>query len=83
MEENNFYSEHLDDIKDLVAQLGDYIAGKPVLAEKNFALYYQHGRIGFVDLDAFAQTTKVALEENGEQKSLADIQNSIDKETEE
>jgi len=73
------YDSHMDDIKDIVAGMSALIDEHPKLKDMNFSLFYQHGRIGFVDLDAFAESTKVRLEEDGEEKTLTEIQNDIDK----
>ena len=73
------YGELLDDIKKAVAGLSDIIEANPKLKEINFGLFYQHGRIGFVDLDAFAKTTKARLNIDGEEKTLTELQNDIDK----
>jgi len=48
----------------------------------NFALFYQHGRLGYMDLNAFAESTKVRLEQDGEEKTLTEIQKDIDKDKE-
>lgn len=73
------YSEHISDIKDIVSQMGDIIAQHPTIKDMNFGLFYQHGRIGFVDLDAFAQSTKARLNVDGEEKSLTELKEDIDK----
>ncbi len=72
--------EHMEDVKSLIADISGYITKYPSLQEKNFGLFYQHGRLGFIDLDAFAKSTKVTTEENGEEKSLAELKNELDKE---
>lgn len=73
------YEDHMNSIKELVSKVSDIIDADKELNSMNFGLFYQHGRLGFVDLDAFAQSTKVRLEENGEEKNLAEIQKEVDK----
>lgn len=72
-------TDHVSDIKDIVAGLSDLISKHPVLEKMNFGLFYQNGRIGFMDLDAFAQSTKARLSEDGEEKNLTDLQKDIDR----
>lgn len=71
--------EHMEDVKSLITDISSYIDKYPSLKEKNFGLFYQHGRLGYIDLDAFAETTKVTTEEGGEEKSLAELKNELDK----
>lgn len=73
------YSEHISDIKDIVSQMGNIIERYPKIKDMNFGLFYQHGRIGFVDLDAFAQSTKARLNVDGEEKSLTELKEDIDR----
>ena len=73
------YSSHIADIKDVVAGVSEIIDAHPALKDMNFGLFYQHGRLGFVDLDAFAKSTKARLEVDGEEKTLTELQNDIDK----
>ena len=79
MEENNKYEKHMETIKDLVANVSSLIDAKPDLKEMNFGLFYQHGRLGFVDLDAFANSTKMKINEDGKEKTLTEYKNDIDK----
>ena len=79
MEENNKYEEHMETIKDLVANVSSLIDAKPDLKEMNFGLFYQHGRLGFVDLDAFANSTKMKINEDGKEQTLTEYKNDIDK----
>ena len=79
MEENNKYEKHMETIKDLVANISSLIDAKPDLKEMNFGLFYQHGRLGFVDLDAFANSTKMKINEDGKEKTLTEYKNDIDK----
>lgn len=79
MEEKVQYMDHMEDIKELVNVMGQFIEQHEALQKLNFGLYYQHGRIGFVDLDAFAKATKVATED-GSEKTLAELKQDIDKE---
>lgn len=79
MEENNKYEKHMETIKDLVANVSSLIDEKPDLKEMNFGLFYQHGRLGFVDLDAFANSTKMKINEDGKEQTLTEYKNDIDK----
>ena len=79
MEENNKYEKHMGTIKDLVANVSSLIDAKPDLKEMNFGLFYQHGRLGFVDLDAFANSTKMKINEDGKEQTLTEYKNDIDK----
>jgi len=71
--------EHMTDVKEIIAEISKLIDSHPNLQNKNFGLFYQHGRLGFLDLDAFAENTKVTTEQDGEEKSLAELQNELDK----
>ena len=73
------YSELVSDIQDIVSKLGNIIDEHPNLKDKNFGLFYQHGRIGFMDLDAFAESTKARINEDDEEKTLTEIAKEIDK----
>ena len=55
-EQAAMYEEAAKDIQGLVTAVSKLIANHPILAEKNFGLYYQHGRLGYIDLDAFAKS---------------------------
>ena len=79
MEENNKYEKHMETIKDLVANVSSLIDAKSDLKEMNFGLFYQHGRLGFVDLDAFANSTKMKINEDGKEQTLTEYKNNIDK----
>ena len=79
MEENNKYEKHMETIKNLVANVSSLIDAKPDLKEMNFGLFYQHGRFGFVDLDAFANSTKMKINEDGKEQTLTEYKNDIDK----
>lgn len=70
---------NISDIKDIVAQMSSIIDANPALRDMNFGLFYQHGRIGFVDLDAFASSTKARLNADGEEKTIAEIAEDIDR----
>lgn len=53
---NTKYEDIQKDIRDLVAAVSDIIKSHDKLKDKNFGLFYQHGRLGYVDLDMFAKT---------------------------
>lgn len=71
--------DHMSDIRDIVAKMGALIDEHPKVKDMNFGLFYQHGRLGFIDLDAFAESTKAKLNIDGEEKSLTELQKDIDK----
>ena len=79
MEKENKYQELIEDIKDVVGKVSSIIDEHSKLKDINFGLFYQHGRLGFVDLDAFAEATKVKLDADGEEKTLTELKNDIDK----
>ena len=70
------YESVANDIKDLVTEFSQIIQNHPNLVEKNFSLHYQHRRIGYMDLDAFAKTVDL------EKLVKAKEENSIDKNNE-
>lgn len=72
-------TDHISDIKDIVAGLSSLIDEHPVLKNMSFGLFYQNGRIGFMDLDAFANSTKARLDKDGEEKNIAELKKDIDK----
>lgn len=71
--------DYMDSVRELVATVSDFVIGKEDLKEMNFCVYYQHGRVGFMDLDRFAESTKAKLNVDGEDKTIAEIKNDIDK----
>lgn len=73
---------HMNDIRAVVSEVSKIIDEHPVLRDMNFALFYQHGRLGYMDLNAFAESTKLRLEEDGEEKTLTEVQKDIDKDKE-
>lgn len=73
------YSELVSDIQNVVSKLSTIIDEYPNLKDKNFGLFYQHGRIGFMDLDAFAESTKARINEGDEEKTLTEIAKDVDK----
>lgn len=79
MDEKNKYKEHIEAIKNLVANVSSLIDEQIELKDMNFGLFYQHGRLGFVDLDAFANSTKMKVNEDGEEQTLTEYKNNIDK----
>lgn len=66
-------------IRNLIATLSEAIAKDETLKDMNFALYHQHGRLAFMDLDAFAKATKVRTDEEGKEKSLEELKQELDK----
>jgi hypothetical protein len=67
------YEAVAKDIQDLVSEFSKIIQSHPNMVEKNFSLHYQHGRIGYMDLDAFAKSVDL------EKLVKAKEENSIDK----
>ena len=68
---NNLRFSHLYSI--LLIAVSQIIQNHPNLVEKNFSIHYQHGRIGYMDLDAFAKSVDL------EKLVKAKEENSIDK----
>lgn len=67
------YESVAEDIQSLVTEFSQIIQNHPTLVEKNFSVHYQHGRIGYMDLDAFAKSVDL------EKLVKAKEENSIDK----
>lgn len=55
-EQAEMYEAAAKDIQELVTAVSKIISNHPALVDKNFGLYYQHGRLGYIDLDAFAKS---------------------------
>ena len=53
------YSDIVEDIQSLVAAVSQTISNHEKIKDKNFCLYYQHGRLGYLDLDEFAKSIDV------------------------
>jgi len=77
--EAQYTADHMDAVRQLVADVSSLIDGSETLRNMNFGLFHQHGRVGFVDLDAFAESTKLRLTPDGEEQTLTEMKNSIDK----
>lgn len=58
----DFYQNHVNEIQVLSKEFGD-IVNQSSLKDYNFCVYYQHGRIGFLDLDAFAKAVDLKKED--------------------
>lgn len=67
------YEAVAKDIQELVAAVSQVIQEHPNMVNKNFSIHYQHGRIGYMDLDAFAKTVDL------EKLVKAKEENSVDK----
>ena len=67
------YESVAKDIQEMVTAVSQIIQNHPNLVEKNFSIHYQHGRIGYMDLDAFAKSVDL------EKLVKAKEENSIDK----
>ena len=75
IDEAAMYESAALEIHQLVSAVSEVIQKTEGLKDKNFGLFYQHGRLGFIDLDAFAKTVDTtALAEK-----IANEQKSIDK----
>ena len=70
------YEAVAKDIQEMVTAVSQIIQNHPNLVEKNFSIHYQHGRIGYMDLDAFAKSVDL------EKLVKAKEENSIDKNNE-
>ena len=70
------YEAVANDIQALVTAVSQIIQNHPNLVEKNFSIHYQHGRIGYMDLDAFAKSIDL------EKLAKAKEENNIDKNNE-
>ena len=70
--------EKAEAIRAMFSKVDEIIQDSP-LKDMNFGLFYQNGRLSLMDLDAFAESTKVRLEKDGEEKSLTELTKDIDK----
>jgi hypothetical protein len=65
METENKAAESIDyetrakEIQDFVTAVSKLLDNHESLKEMNFGLFLQHGRLGFVDLDAFAKSVDI------------------------
>lgn len=78
--DNNKANEWKDTAKDLVTILSNYIAEHPEYKDLNFALFHQNGRLSFMDLDAFSKNIKLKTENDGAEKTLAELKEEIENE---
>lgn len=53
------YSDVVEDIQGMVTAVSQIINNHEKIKDKNFCLYYQHGRLGYLDLDEFAKNVDV------------------------
>lgn len=67
------YETVATDIQEMVSKISNIIQDYPNLVNKNFSIHYQHGRIGYMDLDAFAKSVDL------EKLVKAKEENSIDR----
>ena len=58
--EENPFADVANQVQEMVTAISEIINKYPTLAKKNFGLYYQHGRLGYMDLDMFAEKIKIA-----------------------
>lgn len=63
------YDDVANEVHEMVTAVSDIIKKYPILASKNFGLYYQHGRLGYMDLDIFAEKLKEAEEQKNIDKN--------------
>lgn len=68
-------------VRQLMATLSESIEKFDILKDMNFGLFYQHGRVAFVDLDVFAKNTTAKLKEKDETKTLTELTEEIDKDS--
>jgi hypothetical protein len=67
------YEQAAQEIHKLVSAVSEIIQETEGLKDKNFGLFYQHQRISYLDLDAFAQnvdTAALAEKLTNEEKSI-------------
>lgn len=62
-----------EDIQKLVSAVSDVIKEHPLLATKNFGLFYQHGRLGYLDLDIMENRLKEELAKKNETEDEENI----------
>lgn len=62
-----------EDIQRLVSAVSDVIKEHPLLAAKNFGLFYQHGRLGYMDLDIMESRLKEELAKKNETEDQESI----------
>lgn len=62
-----------DAVRNFVSDVNEALSKYPELVNMNFALFYQQGRLGFMDLDAFAKSVTAKTEIEGEEKTLEEI----------
>ena len=75
--EETVYEKAAQEIHQLVTAVSEVIQKAEGLKDKNFGLFYQHGRLSFLDLDAFAKnvdTAALAEKLTNEQKSIDKIE---------
>ena len=70
------YSDVVVDIQSLVTAVSQAIDSHEKMKEKNFCLYYQHGRLGYLDLDEFAKSVDV---KGMQEKMQAETEKELDK----
>lgn len=70
------YSDVVVDIQSLVTAVSQVIDSHEKMKEKNFCLYYQHGRLGYLDLDEFAKSVDV---KGMQEKMQAETEKELDK----
>ena len=62
-----------EDIQKLVSAVSDVIKEHPLLAAQNFGLFYQHGRLGYLDLDIMESRLKEVLAKKNETEDEENI----------
>ena len=70
------YSDVVVDIQSMVTAVSQIIDSHEKMKEKNFCLYYQHGRLGYLDLDEFAKNVDV---KGMQEKMQAETEKELDK----
>ena len=70
------YSDIVEDIQGMVTAVSQIIDNHEKMKEKNFCLYYQHGRLGYLDLDEFAKSVDV---KGMQEKMQAETEKELDK----
>ena len=70
------YSDIVEDIQGMVTAVSQIISNHEKIKDKNFCLYYQHGRLGYLDLDEFAKNVDV---KGMQEKMQAETEKELDK----
>jgi hypothetical protein len=76
---DNVYEDIMNDVQSMIMAVSQIIDNHPNLKERNFGLYYQHGRLGYVDLDAFAESVDLDAIKKAREEKITEDENTLDK----